>query len=145
MAEILRLFVCPVQRQPMREVVQLQAIENCGLEGCAHGRPGSKRQVLLMDMETLDALAVEPGRMKENIVTRGLSVQSLRGGQRQKVGDALLEVTIPCEPCNQMDEIRPGLQVKLRGRRGMLCRVLEGGLIRRGDAIEMVEDHGKLA
>jgi MOSC domain-containing protein YiiM len=35
-----------------------------------------------------------------------------------------------------METIRPGLQKELWGRRGMLCRVLGGGMIRRGDAIE---------
>ncbi len=32
--------------------------------------------------------------------------------------------------------IRSGFQREQRGRRGMLCRVLEGGVIRRGDSIE---------
>jgi MOSC domain-containing protein YiiM len=35
-----------------------------------------------------------------------------------------------------MDDIRPGLKLKLRGRRGLLCRVVEGGTIRRGDRID---------
>jgi MOSC domain-containing protein YiiM len=34
-----------------------------------------------------------------------------------------------------MDEIRPGLQAQLEGRRGTLCRVLEGGVLRRGDPV----------
>ena len=35
-----------------------------------------------------------------------------------------------------MEEIRAGLEKELRGRRGMLCRVVEGGRIRAGDPIE---------
>jgi MOSC domain-containing protein YiiM len=35
-----------------------------------------------------------------------------------------------------MEKIRPGLRKELYGRRGMLCRVIEGGIIRRGDTIE---------
>jgi MOSC domain-containing protein YiiM len=34
--------------------------------------------------------------------------------------------------------VRPGLRREMRGRRGMLCRVLEGGMICSGDAIEKV-------
>ena len=45
-------------------------------------------------------------------------------------------VSAVCTPCNQMDAIRPGLQKELWRRRGMLCRVLEGGVIRQGDSIE---------
>jgi MOSC domain-containing protein YiiM len=59
-------------------------------------------------------------------------------GQRLRIGEALLEVTIPCAPCKRMDDIRPGLQEELRGRRGMLCRVVECGAIRVGDSVELL-------
>jgi len=47
-----------------------------------------------------------------------------------------LEVTLPCTPCGQMEDLRPGLRKEIRGRRGMLCRVVQGGAIREGDSIE---------
>jgi MOSC domain-containing protein YiiM len=47
-----------------------------------------------------------------------------------------VEVGAICTPCDLMEAIRPGLRKELWGRRGMLCRVLEGGVIRRGDSIE---------
>jgi MOSC domain-containing protein YiiM len=62
----------------------------------------------------------------------------LQPGQRLRVGEVVLEVTVPCEPCHRMDEIRQGLRQDLRGRRGMLCRVVEPGRIRRGDMIEVL-------
>jgi MOSC domain-containing protein YiiM len=123
----------------MREVDATEAVLNKGLKGCAHGRPGSKRQVLLMDVETLDAFGIPPGAVKENITTRGLDVRRLQRGQRLRIGEALLEVTLPCEPCGRMDDIRGGLQAELRGKRGKLCRIVESGIIRRGDPIEVLE------
>ncbi len=134
----MRLFIAVIHRQPMREVDEVAAVVHRGLEGCIHGRPGSRRQVLLMDTETLEVLGVLPGAVKENITTRGLRVGELRAGQRLRVGEALFEVSVPCEPCHRMDEIRPGLQEELRGRRGMLCQVVEAGLIRRGDGIQVL-------
>jgi len=139
-AEVVGLFVSHRHRLPMKAAEEAHAVADRGLEGCAHGRPGSFRQVLLMDMETLEALGLAPGMVKENVTTRGLRLQGLRTGQRLRVGEALLEVTIPCEPCGRMDDIRRGLQQELRGRRGMLCRVVESGLIRRGDPIAVVDD-----
>ena len=139
MAEVVRLFVAVVHRQPMQEVEAVGALVERGFEKCIHGRPGSRRQVLLMDLETLEQLGVPPGAVKENITTRGLEVQALKAGQRLRVGEALFEVSVPCEPCHRMDEIRPGLQEELRGRRGMLCRVVEGGRIRRGDGVEVLD------
>jgi MOSC domain-containing protein YiiM len=144
MPEVHRLFAAFVHRQPMRELESVKAIEDRGLEGCIHGRPGSKRQVLLMDLETLEHLELEPATVKENITTRGLKVQDLREGQRVRAGEALLEVTGPCHPCHLMEEIRPGLQEALRGRRGVLCRVLEGGALKRGDRIELL-DYAQIA
>ncbi len=123
----------------MREMEQAEAIADRGLAGCAHGRPGGRRQVLLMDAETLELLGVAPGAVKENITTRGLESYNLHAGQRLRVGQAVLEVTLPCGPCRRMDEIRPGLRQELRGRRGMLCRVVQAGRIRRGDAIDLLD------
>jgi MOSC domain-containing protein YiiM len=48
--------------------------------------------------------------LRENITTDGLNVNSLQIGQRLSVGDARLEVTMVCTPCNQMERIRTGLR-----------------------------------
>jgi MOSC domain-containing protein YiiM len=122
----------------MQALGEARAIEDRGLEGCAHGRPGSQRQVLLMDVETLSDLGLAPGILKENITTQGLNLHALPRGQRLRVGDAILEVTLACEPCKLMDDIRPGLQQELRGRRGQLCRVVQSGLIRLSDPIRLL-------
>jgi MOSC domain-containing protein YiiM len=120
----------------MEELSEVRAVDDAGFEGCAHARPGGKRQVLLVDRETLEAMDLRPGIIRENITTDGLNVNSLQIGQLLRVGEARLEVSAICTPCDQMEIIRPGLQKELWGRRGMLCRVLEGGVIRRGDSVE---------
>ena len=121
----------------MKELEEAELIENKGIRGCIHGRPGSKRQVLLMDAETLEKFGLPPGAVKENVTVRGMDFQKLEPGQRLQAGESLLEITVPCDPCPRMDEIRMGLQEELRGQRGWLCRVVAGGKIRRGDRIEI--------
>ena len=139
MAHVSNLFIAVEHRKPMKAVDQAKAVANRGFEGCIHGRHGSKRQVLLVDTETLAKFGLEPGIVRENITTVGLDVADLKLGQRLAIGSAVLEVTIPCEPCHQMEEIRMGLQEALKDRRGVLCRVIEGGRISRGDEIEVRE------
>ena len=139
MAEVLHLFQALTHGQPVREFDEVFAVEDKGFSECIHGRRGSRRQVLLMDLETLETFGIAPGRVKENITTRGIKLDELSVGQRMRAGEALLEVTKECEPCHQMDAIRQGLQEALRGRRGILCRVVESGRIRHGDPIEIVE------
>jgi MOSC domain-containing protein YiiM len=136
MARVQNLFRAPRKRLPMEELSEVHAVGDRGFEGCAHGRPGGKRQVLLVDRETLEAMDLQPGIIRENITADGLNVNSLQIGQLLRVGEARLEVSGVCTPCDQMEAIRPGLRKELWGRRGMLCRVLDGGVIRRGDPIE---------
>lgn len=145
MGEVLHLFTCLVHRFPMREVEEVEAMVDKGFKGCIHGRPGSKRQVLLMDIETLERLGIAPAAVKENITTRRVDFKRLSAGQRLRIGESLLEISISCDPCSRMDEIRQGLQRELRGQRGWLCRVVEAGIIKRGDRIEVVAAAGRAA
>ena len=122
----------------MEEVEAIEVVAGLGLAGCAHARKGGNRQVLLVDKETLDAMELQPGVIRENITTEGLNVNGLELGQRLLIGTVLLQVSAVCTPCDQLEKVRPGLRREMYGRRGMLCRVLESGTIRAGDAIERV-------
>jgi MOSC domain-containing protein YiiM len=136
MPHVSNLFRAPKKRLPMEELPEVRVVSDSGFEGCAHVQPGGKRQVLLADRETLDAMDLRPGILRENITTDGLNVNGLAIGQQLRIGKTLMEITSVCTPCDQMERIRPGLRRELWGRRGMLCRVIEGGTIRRGGTIE---------
>ena len=136
MASVKHLFRAAKKRLPMEELPEVRVADNYGFEDCAHGRPDSLRQVLLVDSETLQAMELSPGIIRENITTSGLNVNGLKIGQKLRVGETRLEVSAACTPCDQLEKIRPGLRREIWGRRGMLCRVIEGGIIRRGDPIE---------
>jgi MOSC domain-containing protein YiiM len=116
----------------------VRAVEAHGLDGCAHARAGTKRQVLFASAEHLDALGVEPGAIKENFTVADADVHAWPVGQRVAVGEAEFEVTMECDPCERMEEIRPGLQQELEGRRGMLARVVKTGDVAVGDEIRLV-------
>lgn len=122
----------------MEQLEAATLLADNGIEGCVHARPNGKRQILLVDLETLDAMDLAPGVIRENITTTGINVNGLKLGQRLRVGSALLEVSAVCTPCDQLEKVRLGLRRELYGRRGMLCKVIKGGVIRRGDFIERV-------
>ena len=136
MASVSNLFRSPKNGRPMEEQQVAQAVAGFGFLGCSHARSAGKRQLLLVDKETLDAMELQPGIIRENITTVGLDVNGLKPGEQLRIGTALVEVAMVCTPCNQMEKVRPGLRRELYGRRGMLCRVLAGGTIRAGDPIE---------
>src|SRR5918996_1899386 len=138
MGRVTAIWSSPAKRVAMQRCERAQAVEGHGLEGCAHARAGTKRQVLFASAEHLDALDVQHGAIKENFTVSGTDVHSWPVGQRVAVGEAEFEVTMECEPCERMEEIRPGLQQELEGRRGMLARVVKTGEIAVGDEIRLV-------
>ena len=143
MATVTGLFVSPGRKSGRSEARErVFAVENQGLEGCAHGNP-PRREVLLASKAHLDAVGVEPGAIRENVTVEGADVQSWPVGQRVKVGEVLLEITMVCDPCHRMDELREGLRSELDDKRGMLAHIVEGGGIVVGDPIELVPDGGE--
>ncbi|HEY7018551.1 MAG TPA: MOSC domain-containing protein [Gaiellaceae bacterium] len=115
-----------------------RAIAGEGLEGCAHGNP-PKREALFVSAEHLASVDVEPGAIRENFTVEGADVQQWPIGQRVRVGDeAVFEITMVCEPCHRMDELRDGLRGQLDGKRGMLARIVESGEVAVGDPVELL-------
>jgi MOSC domain-containing protein YiiM len=114
-----------------------QAIVGQGLEGCAHANP-PRREVLFVSKQHLDAVGVEPGAIRENLTVEGEDVERWPVGQRVRVGEAVFEITMVCDPCHRMDELREGLRAELEGRRGMLARVVESGEVAVGDEITLL-------
>lgn len=138
--EVFAIHLCPGHRQAMQKVQQARAVEDFGLEGDSHARSKSKRQALLIELETLIALGIPLSAVKDNITTRGIELMKLRAGQKLRLGEMVhLEITQPCEPCSRMNEIRPGLKKELEGRRGILAKVIVGGVFSVGDPVQVVD------
>ena len=133
MAELTGIWRAPARRVPMEALEAAEVVED-GVEGCAHRRAG-KRSVLFVAAEDLDAVGVGPGVIRENFTVRGADVMRWPIGQRVAVGEAEFEVSMVCDPCHLMEEIRPGLQAELEGRRGMLASVVTPGRVTVGDAV----------
>ena len=111
------------------------------------------RQVHLVHAELHDELRsqgydIGPGVMGENITTRGIDLLRLPVGTRLRLGvDAVVEVTGLRNPCGQLDGIQPGLRSRtierddsdeiVRRKAGIMGVVLAGGIVRRGDGIEV--------
>jgi MOSC domain-containing protein YiiM len=138
MASIVGIFTSPGRKTAKADPHERrQAIEGFGLEGCAHANP-PKREVLFVSKEHLEAVGVEPGQIRENITVEGDDVEKWPIGQRVRAGGAEFEITMVCDPCHRMDELREGLRAELQGRRGMLARVTQSGEIAVGDQVSLV-------
>ncbi len=130
------LFVT-AEKKGRPEPQQTVSLNVNGLDGDFHSRSATRRQILLLSANTLDEFDLKPGTLMENLVVEGIDVMKLEPGQRLSAGSSVLEVTVPCEPCIQMERIRSGLKKALEGKRGMFARVITPGTIRVGDRIQI--------
>jgi molybdopterin adenylyltransferase len=137
-ATVAGLFVSPARGSGVSTALErARAVAGHGFEGCAHANP-PRREVLFASEDHLSAVGVEPGAIRENVTVAGADVQSWPVGQRMRVGEAVFEITMVCDPCHKMDELRAGLRAELDGKRGMLARVVEGGDVAVGDELELL-------
>lgn len=135
-------------RQPARRIDATQAIAGVGLADDRLGRNGaaelSTRQVTLIQAEHLPVIAalarvdaVDPVKLRRNLVVSGINLSALKN-QRARVGEALLEIVGPCQPCSRMEaEIGRGGYAAMRGHGGWTARVIEGGALRVGDTLRV--------
>ncbi len=137
-AEVCGIFISQERDAGMIPLAETEIIADWGLRNDRKARAGSKRQVLLLDEVTLKSVHLRPGDLQENITVRGLDVNALEPGQQVQVGRALLEVTGPCTVCGELERVRAGLKEALRDRRGVLARVLETGVVRIGDPVQVM-------
>lgn len=129
---VVRLHLKVGHKRPMRNVAEVVAVPGKGLEGdVSFGR--ARRQLLLVDQADLERYGLHAGDVRENITLAGVPVSDLPRGARLRLGPVVVEITGECTPCEMLDAVRPGLRQEIRGRRGMLGRVVEGGTLREGD------------
>ena len=122
---------------------QLQA--DFGIVGDAHA--GMRhRQVSLLAGESIDKMTamgadVSPGNFAENITTEGIELRSLPVGTRLKAGEeAELEITQIGKECHSRCEIFEQVGDCIMPREGVFAKVNNGGSIKVGDIVEVLDD-----
>jgi MOSC domain-containing protein YiiM len=137
---------------PKSEIAEAQVTER-GIAGDDWAHPkyhgGPNQALLLIGSEVLADLkdlgfSVGAGSLGENVTTAGLDYRALTSGQRLSLGEQVkIELTKLREPCRTLDVYnnanagRIQKVLKLEGRGGWYARVLEGGVLRKGDGISL--------
>jgi MOSC domain-containing protein YiiM len=132
--------VRPQRRGPVSVVNSVVLDTKTGVIGDHYSNPKrGTRHVTLIQSEDIAAIAsyldqdVTPEQLRRNIVIRGLNLLALKD-KPFRLGEALLEMTGECHPCSRMEEtFGTGGYNAVRGHGGITARVLESGVVRRGD------------
>lgn len=127
-----------------KEQEQVEVRQNWGIEGDAHAGDWH-RQVSLLAGESIDGVkqvlpTIKNGAFAENIITRGLDLNSLQIGNRLQVGDqVVLEITQIGKEChNSGCAIKKATGDCIMPREGIFAQVILGGVITRKMAITVI-------
>ena len=137
-----------VQKEPVAEI---ELLVDHGARGDAHAGDWH-RQVSLLSDEAADRIrakgvAIDAGDFGENILTRGIDLLAVPVGGRIRLGGAgvLLEVTQIGKVCHDPCAIYAQAGECIMPTQGIFCRVVRGGTVRPGDAIEIADGAADLA
>lgn len=135
--------VRPGRRAPLAALSEVEAIAGVGLAGDHYAsKANGKRQVTLIQAEHIDAVArllgkagIRAADLRRNVVVSGINLHALRD-RRFRIGEVVLEGSGTCDPCSRMEEVLgEGGYNAMRGHGGIIARIVEGGVIRTGDAV----------
>jgi hypothetical protein len=133
--KLITLAIRPANSATSMAAESVLAIAGTGLAGDRHADPQSPRQVLLASASVYADLSLPAHALGENLLV-DLDTSTLRSGTVLQVGaEVLLRLMFQCEACGYLDVHRPGLSGRIGTRRGVLARVLAGGVMRPGDRI----------
>lgn len=139
------IAVCISERKGTQktEVPSIKLVPEWGIEGDAHAGKWH-RQVSLLALEKIEAFRakgadVDFGAFGENIIVEGFDLRNLPVGTRFRIGDALLELTQIGKECHTHCAIYHQVGDCIMPREGVFTVVLEGGVVKAGDNIEMIE------
>lgn len=137
----------------MRNVQSIELVESKGIRdepryfgrsSRSTGQP-SRRQTTLIEREqiaehaaSLGLQSIPPGAVRSNLETSGINLISLIGREIE-IGDAVLLLYAPRDPCEKMDAVCMGLRkLMMNNRQGVLAQVVRSGKIHVGDPIKVL-------
>ncbi len=152
---VVSLHLHPAQSgAPLESVDTVEAVAGKGIVGDTRyfgrlskdGTGPSRRHVSLIEREQITEHAaalglpsIPPGAVRSNVETAGINLVGLLGCEIE-IGEVVLLLFAPRDPCTKMDAICAGLRERMMNKRqGVLAEVVRPGKIRVGDPIRVKE------
>ena len=132
--------MAPAKGMQKTDVGEALLVKDKGMEGDAHFG-FQDRQVSLLNAEEAEKIkekvpGLKPGDFAENFLVEGFNLSRLKLGDRFLVGESCLEVTQIGKECHSRCAIYEAAGDCIMPRVGIFCRVINGGVVRKGDFVE---------
>ncbi|NLB52529.1 MAG: MOSC domain-containing protein [Syntrophomonadaceae bacterium] len=137
------ICISPERGQLKTEVEEANVIENFGIENDGHGGDWG-RQITCLKYESVQkvkeekSLDVGPGSFAENLLIEKLDLVAVGVGGRLKIGSNVVLQVSQIGKEDHPSVVTRTLGVTLLPYEGLFCRVLKGGLIKKGDPVEVL-------
>ena len=143
MAEVVAVCISEKKGTVKHPVDSIELRVGHGIVGDAHAG-NWHRQVSLLADESVEKMrekfpTIPVGAFAENILTEGVCLYELPVGTKLQVGETLLEVTQIGKECHADCAIRQQVGDCVMPREGIFTIVLEGGTVRPGDRVTVLE------
>lgn len=140
--EVLALFVSDVSQSDRVQKDKIHLDSN-GIVGDKFYGKDIYRSVLLTSIESYKLalkheIEMDYGMLGENILI-DYNPYYMASGKRIKVGTVILEVTQNCTICTHLSSIDKKLPKLLSDDRGIFVKVIDGGIIKKGDKLLLVD------
>jgi MOSC domain-containing protein YiiM len=101
------------------------------------------RSVLITSQESYDLaneheIQMPTGALGENILI-DYNPYHLNAGDQLRMGDVILQISQNCTICDHLSSIDKRLPTLLKEDRGIFAKVIEGGMIKKGDKIYLLD------
>ena len=142
MGELKAICISEKRGTQKKEIPEAQVLVDWGIEGDAHGGKWH-RQISLLAVEKIEEFRrkgadVDFGAFGENLIIEGFDLRRLAVGTRFRIGEVILELTQIGKECHSHCEIYKKMGDCIMPREGVFTKVLHGGVIRKGDPVEMI-------
>lgn len=129
-----------------KPVDMIELIEDYGIKGDCHAEKGINKQVSLLSWERMneeffclkEKIEIKPGIFAENITTEKIDLRKLKIRDKLKINEAIIEISEIGKKCHLYCEIYKKVGKCIMPKEGIFGRVLKGGIIKKGDIIEVI-------
>ncbi len=136
--EILNLFISN-KVDSLKEKLDEIKVDKYGVIGDKFYAKNIQRSILISTIESYELaqknnIELSIGSLGENILMN-YNPYFLPLGSKIKIGNSILEITQNCTLCKSLTKVNSKLPKLLKDDRGVFAKVVEAGVIKRGDKV----------